>query len=378
MFPPVSRPTTISRFPKRYASIDSPREVSLPSPSLLQQDIVSPFAVTFDSMDATTPFFTLRTNETVSNPARGSTSPSLSASSPHQMLPHTPGGKAITTPISENEQQAPTPPVVDRAERSLSSDSGASSLDATLLSPFDRPPQLVASSSSGSSASLESVASVSSDLWRNSNAVKSFNDSTAYNNRLSSSTFSSYTSTGLGSAYARPTQPSPYLTRHSNISLQFGGLSMRSSSSSYYLPPPEPPMILPLDPDPSENDDQNESESCGQNSGNTRQAPHVPFLNRGPPPTDSYIEAETTPRDYRVHVRLPGFGRDGITLATKKRRILHIVADQWEGVGVHFERRISFGYDADLVQVRAEFDGEMLLVIVPRRSLSLAFGIGYL
>lgn len=33
----------------------------------------------------------------------------------------------------------------------------------------------------------------------------------------------------------------------------------------------------------------------------------------------------------------------------------------------HFERRISFGYDADLVQVRAEFDGEMLRISIPRR-----------
>jgi HSP20 family molecular chaperone IbpA len=34
----------------------------------------------------------------------------------------------------------------------------------------------------------------------------------------------------------------------------------------------------------------------------------------------------------------------------------------------HFERRISFGYDADLSHVRAEFDGEILRVIVPRRT----------
>ena len=33
----------------------------------------------------------------------------------------------------------------------------------------------------------------------------------------------------------------------------------------------------------------------------------------------------------------------------------------------HFERRISFGYDADLVQVRANFDGLMLRIMVPRR-----------
>jgi len=56
------------------------------------------------------------------------------------------------------------------------------------------------------------------------------------------------------------------------------------------------------------------------------------------------------------------------TLATKRRRILHVVADSWENGGGHFERRISFGYDADLVQVRAEFDGEMLRVVVPRRA----------
>jgi hypothetical protein len=34
----------------------------------------------------------------------------------------------------------------------------------------------------------------------------------------------------------------------------------------------------------------------------------------------------------------------------------------------HFEQRISFGYDADLVHVRAEFDGVMLKIIIPRRT----------
>jgi len=72
-------------------------------------------------------------------------------------------------------------------------------------------------------------------------------------------------------------------------------------------------------------------------------------------------------------------------LATKRRRILHVVADRWEdgasvsgggnsSVGApstgggHFERRIAFGYDADLVQVRAEFDGVMLKITIPRRG----------
>jgi hypothetical protein len=116
------------------------------------------------------------------------------------------------------------------------------------------------------------------------------------------------------------------------------------------------------------------------------------------------------------------------TLATKRRRILHVVADSWPDPdpnsrvnstsstpattpaananlsttdgsplpatntsstdaaislnppstpaphpGGHFERRISFGYDADLVGVRAEFDGEMLRIVVPRRQ---GFAIG--
>jgi HSP20 family molecular chaperone IbpA len=39
----------------------------------------------------------------------------------------------------------------------------------------------------------------------------------------------------------------------------------------------------------------------------------------------------------------------------------------------HFERRISFGYDADLGRVRAEFDGEILRVFVPRRTPTLTW-----
>ena len=60
-------------------------------------------------------------------------------------------------------------------------------------------------------------------------------------------------------------------------------------------------------------------------------------------------------------------------LSTRRRRILHIAADSWEAGGGHFERRISFGYDADLARVRAEFDGEHLRVLVPRKIIPVTW-----
>jgi len=52
---------------------------------------------------------------------------------------------------------------------------------------------------------------------------------------------------------------------------------------------------------------------------------------------------------------------------------IHIEAGEQTFDTGHFERRISFGYDADLSQVRAEFDGEILRVIVPRRAPMLTW-----
>jgi len=127
------------------------------------------------------------------------------------------------------------------------------------------------------------------------------------------------------------------------------------SSSSRGLPPPAPPTIL--DPPPER-----------LNSFRRSRAPYEPYLSDAPAPPDSWIAVETSPVEYRLVARLPGFGRDSITLAARRRRVLHVVADSWEPGGGHFERRISFGYDADLSHVRAEFDGEILRVIVPRRT----------
>ncbi|KAH7888877.1 hypothetical protein F5I97DRAFT_1804109 [Phlebopus sp. FC_14] len=134
----------------------------------------------------------------------------------------------------------------------------------------------------------------------------------------------------------------------------------RTSSSTPSIPAPEAPVILTPPP-------QNEGSSDAQ-----RRAPYNSFLCHAPPP-DTWIAVETFESEYRLLVRLPGFRRDGITIATRRRRILHVVADSWEPGGGHFERRVSFGYDADLAQVRAEFDGQMLRIIVPRRPIAVSW-----
>lgn len=66
---------------------------------------------------------------------------------------------------------------------------------------------------------------------------------------------------------------------------------------------------------------------------------------------------------------------DCITLATKSRRTLHIVADRWDrSRSAHFERKVTFGADADLARIRAQFDGEMLRVTVARRQVDTSDG----
>jgi hypothetical protein len=65
------------------------------------------------------------------------------------------------------------------------------------------------------------------------------------------------------------------------------------------VPPPAPPTIL-------------DSPPARHNSTRNSRAPHEPFLNDAPPPPDSWIAVETTPVEYRLVVRLPGFRRDGM------------------------------------------------------------------
>lgn len=175
-------------------------------------------------------------------------------------------------------------------------------------------PNTFSSSSESSTSSLGSLASGFNSI------ASSLTSHRSTSPRVPSSPASSppSTSTPTPYNYSRPIspfrapQPPPQMLTSRPIS------SPPVSAPSY--PPPELPMILPTD--------------AGHTTRSTsRQQPHEPFLSHAPPPADSWIEVETTQGEYRLNVRLPGFTRDGITLATKRRRILHVVADRWENGG---------------------------------------------
>jgi HSP20 family molecular chaperone IbpA len=103
------------------------------------------------------------------------------------------------------------------------------------------------------------------------------------------------------------------------------------------------------------------------------------------------MTVDTTPSAYVLEASLPGYQRDEITLSTRKKRILHVVADGFVSGGGetqvtlhvsnfflmfcqgHFERRVSFGYDAEMSRVRAEFNGSTLRITVPRRPTPQTF-----
>ena len=119
--------------------------------------------------------------------------------------------------------------------------------------------------------------------------------------------------------------PRPPLHQQSSRSLLSQPTAMRSymiplqDTTSY--PPPDPPVILPTE------------NSIVSQSPFRSQAPYFPFLSHAPSPENSWIEVETLQHEYKLNVRLPGFTPEGITLATKRRRILHVVADKWENGG---------------------------------------------
>ena len=109
--------------------------------------------------------------------------------------------------------------------------------------------------------------------------------------------------------------------------------AMVASASIPTLAPEAPVIMAPLP---------NEQGAHGR-------APYDSFLCHTPP-ANTWIAVETSQSEYVLLVRLPGFRRDGMlvrflsisdvslirplrTIATRRRRILHVVADSWEPEG---------------------------------------------
>ncbi|KAF5357381.1 hypothetical protein D9758_005838 [Tetrapyrgos nigripes] len=365
---------------KRHASFNSPREVPLPSPNLLRNSY-------FDLM--------------ADDPSPSQPQPVFPHPRPYS-LPHS--SSSSSSGASSFGSVAPEPKFYGKAPQVDRSSSASLPLPNQL--PFDALPKLpghlrpsshvgdVAKSTLREEPSeSDSTDAPTPNPLRDPPPFKSLRN---HDLRLSLSSQSSSLpppdpplifpppspprNMGTMSASPKPQTPPPPPSPHVNRFI-----------NGEDLPPVLPPRSTPRSsnpPDPGRPSTSSSSTTVSspphpQPNGQTSQsAPatststpaYAPFLSHLPPPADSWIEVETTPSEYKLNVRLPGFKRDGITLATKRRRILHVVADSWENGGGHFERRISFGYDADLAQVRAEFDGEMLRIIIPRRVVTNGMG----
>ncbi|ORY47586.1 hypothetical protein BCR35DRAFT_257018, partial [Leucosporidium creatinivorum] len=75
----------------------------------------------------------------------------------------------------------------------------------------------------------------------------------------------------------------------------------------------------------------------------------------------------TSPTVVVLHVTLPGFSLDNITVAMRRGHKVHIVADSYGAEGGHFEKLVSLGSGVSSAAPRAEFDGVCLKVYVQRR-----------
>ena len=141
---------------------------------------------------------------------------------------------------------------------------------------------------------------------------------------------------------------------------------IRSSSSASSASSVLPPLRADLSP-PTGSAPPGDSGSSTHESGAV--APKRP-------PT---VEVNTTSFAYTLSIHLASFHRDEITVSLRKHRVLHIVADRFltlssvlhNAEDEHFEKRISFGYDADMRGVRADFSDDVLRVVVPRKGESV-------
>lgn len=389
-------PSRRSSFSKRHSSFHSPSEVPLPSSPLTcsSQSTGYPFPNTASNTRAALLCSKGDDSSGLDHSSTGSLH--LSASTQLQPIPHTPLRTASpdsspdmkTSELSGSKQpETPDPSSATIHHQFSLHSTGTQSTPATPIFPFPRPYSLPDGHLSmqptdwidGSSTTslllplqtpynllprMDSSVTVASPTPSDSQSppeasgrrplpVPPQTNVAPNDPQFKQSSLSNVPSSSqAGWSYAPiPSSPPPPYSRDQTHP---PALSRSSSNSSSY-PAPEAPVILTPP---------TQAERCGEDAD--RRAPYDSFLCHAPPP-DTWIAVETSPSEYRLVVRLPGFRRDGITISTRRRRILHVVADSWEPEGGHFERRVLFGYDADLAQVRAEFDGQILRIIVPRR-----------
>lgn len=393
--PPSSRRLSFS---KRHASLHSPREVPLPSSPLTcsSQLTCYPFPHTASNTRAALP--SLKGDDSTGSDHNSTGSLNLSASTHLQPIPYTP--PRVASPDSSPDMKTsdpsgckqpdipdPSPATIHHQFSSHNTEtqsipvapmfpcsrpyslpdshlsmqptnwidgSSAMSLPSPLQTPYNPPPRMDGSVTVASPSSSDRQSPSETSGRRPLPIPPQTNDDPQLQ-QPSLSNVPSSSQAGWPCASIPSSPPPPYSPNlFPDNQIHPPALSRLSSNSSSY-PAPEAPVIL-IPP--------TQAERCGEDAN--RRAPYDSFLCHDPPP-DTWIAVETSSSEYRLVVRLPGFRRDGITIATRRRRILHVVADSWEPEGGHFERRVLFGYDADLAQVRAEFDGQILRIIIPRR-----------
>ncbi|KAK4049819.1 hypothetical protein OIV83_003875 [Microbotryomycetes sp. JL201] len=94
------------------------------------------------------------------------------------------------------------------------------------------------------------------------------------------------------------------------------------------------------------------------------------FLDPRPEPQGAHLSIHRDdPRHILIKVMLPGFSIENITVAMRRERKVHIVADSYGENGGHFEKLVSLGTEVSSAAPRAEFDGSELCVFIRRKSL---------
>ncbi|KAG8726328.1 hypothetical protein FRC11_000349 [Ceratobasidium sp. 423] len=180
------------------------------------------------------------------------------------------------------------------------------------------------------------------------------------------------------SSFSQPPPPTPRPSANRQVSWGKRHASLDSPRERNVVGIESPTLCGPPPPDPPHIHTPPSSPSA---------TPYAyPFLPLYEPRGDlrPSVSVDVHPDKYVLACRMPHFDHSSITVATRRGRLLVIAADRWDNLEpaplsldpaqipnppqpAHFERRITFGWDADMARIRAEFDGVTLHVTVPRR-----------